>query len=108
VRNNLRRGLSQKQLAGLVQRSESWLSQVERGIRSVDKLSVLVDIAKILHVKVETLSGQPFSLAPNGEPELDGMAAIRSALGSYPGLGVTTPSPTRMHDIERLSLCQPE
>jgi transcriptional regulator with XRE-family HTH domain len=103
VRNNLRRGLSQKQLAGLVQRSKSWLSQVERGIRSVDKLSVLVDIAKILHVKVETLSGQPFSLAPNGEPELDGMATIQSALGSYPGLGVTTPAPTRTHDIERLT-----
>ncbi len=66
----LRRGLSQRQLAGLVQRSESWLSQVERGIRSVDKLSVLIDIAKVLHVKVETLSGQPFALAPNGEPEL--------------------------------------
>lgn len=98
-----RRGLSQRQLAGLVQRSESWLSQVERGIRSVDKLSVLIDIAKILHVKVETLSGQPFSLAPNGEPELDGMAAIQEALSSYPGLGVTTPPPARLHDIERLT-----
>jgi ribosome-binding protein aMBF1 (putative translation factor) len=33
-----RRGLSQAALAGLVGRSESWLSQVERGIRSVDRL----------------------------------------------------------------------
>src|SRR5688500_9881264 len=86
----LRRGLSQRELAGLVRRSESWLSQVERGIRSVDKLSVLIDIAKVLRVKVETLSGQPFSLAPNGEPELDGMAAIQAALGAYPGLGITS------------------
>ncbi|WP_428983209.1 helix-turn-helix transcriptional regulator [Phytohabitans maris] len=31
-----RRGLSQAALAGLVGRSELWLSQVERGIRSVD------------------------------------------------------------------------
>ena len=99
----LRRGLSQRQLAGLVQRSESWLSQVERGIRSVDKLSVLIDIAKVLHVKVETLSGRPFALAPNGEPELDGMTAIQDALGSYPGLGVTTPPPARLEDIERLT-----
>jgi transcriptional regulator with XRE-family HTH domain len=37
-----RRGLSQAALAGLVGRSESWLSQVERGVRSVDRLSVLV------------------------------------------------------------------
>ncbi|WP_300010597.1 helix-turn-helix transcriptional regulator [Pseudonocardia sp.] len=99
----LRRGLSQRQLAGLVQRSESWLSQVERGIRSVDKLSVLIDIAKVLHVKVETLSGRPFALAPNGDPELDGLAAIQDALGSYPGLGVTTPRPAKLSDIERLT-----
>lgn len=48
-----RRGLSQAALAGLVGRSESWLSQVERGIRSVDRLSVLLDMARVLHVEVE-------------------------------------------------------
>ena len=88
-----RRGLSQRELAGLIQRSESWLSQVERGIRSVDKLSVLIDIAKILKVKVETLSGQPFSLAPNGEPELDGMAAIQTP--SAPTPDSASPPPPR-------------
>ncbi len=98
-----RRGLSQRQLAGLIHRSESWLSQVERGIRSVDKLSVLIDIAKVLHVKVETLAGQPFSLAPNGEPDLDGMAAIEDALSAYPSLGVTTPPAARLTDIGRMT-----
>jgi hypothetical protein len=29
---------------------------VERGIRSVDRLSVLLDMAKILHVDVESLT----------------------------------------------------
>jgi transcriptional regulator with XRE-family HTH domain len=54
-----RRGLSQKELAGLVARSESWLSQVERGIRSVDRLSVLIDIARVLktHHGVPTTNG---------------------------------------------------
>jgi transcriptional regulator with XRE-family HTH domain len=52
-----RRGLSQAALAALIGRSESWLSQVERGIRSADRLSVLVEIAKILHVDVEALTG---------------------------------------------------
>jgi transcriptional regulator with XRE-family HTH domain len=37
-----RRGLSQAALAGLVGRSESWLSQVERGVRSVDRLSTIL------------------------------------------------------------------
>lgn len=51
-----RRGLSQAALAGLVGRSESWLSQVERGVRSVDRLSVLLDMARVLHVDVEALT----------------------------------------------------
>ena len=75
-----RRNISQTVLAGLVGRSESWLSQVERGTRSVDRLSVLIDIAKALHVDVTVLTGQPFSLGPNGAPELDRLAAIRTSL----------------------------
>ena len=52
-----RRNVSQTVLAGLIGRSESWLSQVERGTRSVDRLSVLIDIAKVLHVDVAVLDG---------------------------------------------------
>jgi transcriptional regulator with XRE-family HTH domain len=47
-----RRGLTQRVLADLIGRSESWLSQVERGIRSVDRMSVMVDLASVLQVKV--------------------------------------------------------
>jgi transcriptional regulator with XRE-family HTH domain len=61
-----RRGLSQAALAGLLGRSESWLSQVERGVRSVDRLSVLLDMAQVLHVDVESLTGRPWQYAPNG------------------------------------------
>lgn len=43
-----RRGISQTVLAGLVGRSESWLSQVERGVRSVDRMSVLMEMAMVL------------------------------------------------------------
>lgn len=50
-----------------------------------------------------TLSGRPFALAPNGDPELGGLAAIQGALGSYPGLGVTTPRPAKLSDINRLT-----
>ena len=73
-----RRGLSQAALAGLVGRSESWLSQVERGVRSVDRLSVLLDMARVLHVEVESLSGRPWQYAPNGGAFADGLAEVRT------------------------------
>ena len=52
-----RRGLSQAVLAGLVGRSESWLSQVERGKRAIDSHSVLVRLAEVLCVDIEELTG---------------------------------------------------
>jgi transcriptional regulator with XRE-family HTH domain len=78
-----RRGLSQAALAGLVGRSESWLSQVERGIRSVDRLSVLLDMARILHVDVESLIGRPWQLAPNGGAVAQGLDAVRQVMTRY-------------------------
>jgi transcriptional regulator with XRE-family HTH domain len=78
-----RRGLTQRVLADLIGRSESWLSQVERGIRSVDRMSVILDLASVLHVKVTDLTGQPLSLAPNGGVDFDPVADIRHALLPY-------------------------
>jgi transcriptional regulator with XRE-family HTH domain len=57
ARARRRRGLSQAVLAGLVGRSESWLSQVERGKRGVDSHSILVRLAEILRVDIEELTG---------------------------------------------------
>jgi transcriptional regulator with XRE-family HTH domain len=78
-----RRGLSQATLAGLVGRSESWLSQVERGIRSIDRLSVLLDLSRVLHVDVEALIGRPWDLAPNGGHDPDELAGLRTYFGRY-------------------------
>jgi transcriptional regulator with XRE-family HTH domain len=88
-----RRGLSQAALAGLVGRSESWLSQVERGIRSVDRLSVLLDMARILHVDVESLIGRPWQLAPNGGAVAQGLDAVRQVMTRYDHLlGIDAPA----------------
>ena len=57
ARARRRRGLSQAVLAGLVSRSESWLSQVERGKRGIDSHSVLVRLADVLRVDIEELTG---------------------------------------------------
>ena|SRR5690242_14958609 len=80
-----RRGLSQAALAGLVGRSESWLSQVERGVRSVDRLSVLLDLARVLHVDVQALTGRPWQYAPNGSALAGGLTSVRQALPATTG-----------------------
>jgi len=78
-----RRGLSQAVLVNLIGRSESWLSQVERGIRSVDRLPVLMDLAEVLRVEVESLLGRPWKLAPNGSGLPDELDATRRYLNSH-------------------------
>lgn len=84
-------------MAGLVGRSESWLSQVERGVRSVDRLSVLLDMARVLHVEVEALSGRPWRYAPNGSTLTDGLTDLRRAFTRYDHLlGDVPPSATNL------------
>src|SRR5690349_4752353 len=54
-----RRGLAQATLAGLVGRSEDWLSKIERGEREINKLDVLVEVARALRVTLGDLLGEP-------------------------------------------------
>lgn len=100
-----RRGLSQKELAGLIGRSESWVSQVERGVRSVDKFSVLVDIAQVLKTNVETLVGTRMEYAPNGDAPVEGIDMVAAALTAYPGLATGDPRDSTIHldDAQRLA-----
>ncbi|MPZ85227.1 MAG: helix-turn-helix domain-containing protein [Actinophytocola sp.] len=51
-----RRGLSQREFAPLIERSEAWLSQVERGVRPVKGLDVLEKIARVLDVPLAELA----------------------------------------------------
>ncbi|MGL5823611.1 MAG: helix-turn-helix domain-containing protein, partial [Nocardioides sp.] len=95
-----RRGLSQAALAGLVGRSESWLSQVERGLRSVDSLSVILDLARVLRVEPQHLIGRPWQLAPNGGHDADGLGEVRSFFTRYDDL--LDPRPTAAADLVQL------
>lgn len=56
ARARRRRGLSQAVLAGLVGRSESWLSQVERSQRGVDSHAVLTRLAEVLRIDIEEIT----------------------------------------------------
>jgi transcriptional regulator with XRE-family HTH domain len=83
ARQRRRRGLSQVVVAGLVGRSESWLSQVERGHRSIDSHSVLVRLAEVLNVDISQLtSGDSGAVMAKYE----GTAAIRAAMLQYESL----------------------
>src|SRR3954454_25047298 len=77
-----RRGLSQVTLAGLVGRSESWLSQVERGRRDIDSLQVIRDLAIALDVGADALIGADLP-APTLGTGHAATAAIRGYVDGY-------------------------
>jgi transcriptional regulator with XRE-family HTH domain len=87
-----RRGLSQVKLAGLLGRSESWLSQVERGVRSIDRISVLTQIAAALNVPVTELSPDPLVQEHSGEHPT--VRAVRLALSDQGALALLFGEPT--------------
>src|SRR5271166_1922213 len=80
-----RLGLSQVEFAGLVGRSESWVSQVERGVRPVDRMSVLQRVADVLSVSVAELHGDDETTDTDERPEA--FDTIRLALTGHPAIG---------------------
>jgi transcriptional regulator with XRE-family HTH domain len=78
-----RRGLSQAELARLVDRSVAWISQVERGVRKVDRMSVLEKVAETLGMPLSELAAEAPVVAATNE-EMPGAAGLRLALsGSH-------------------------
>ncbi|WP_326551641.1 helix-turn-helix domain-containing protein [Micromonospora sp. NBC_01813] len=83
-----RRGLTQQVFADRIGKSHSWVDKVERGIRSLDRISVVHTVAAVLGVTPETILG-PTTSRP--EPTTDTTAAVehlRAALARY-----DTPTP---------------
>jgi len=84
-----RRGLSQPELASMIGRSVAWVSQVERGVRKVDRMSVLESVAGALNVPLADLAAEaPVVAAVTEEPPdarglrlvLSGAHALRAML----------------------------
>jgi transcriptional regulator with XRE-family HTH domain len=93
-----RRGLSQPELARMVGRSVAWVSQVERGVRKVDRMSVLETVAAALDVPLAELAAEaPVVAAVTEEPPdarglrlvLSGAHALRAMLDGHrpPAIG---------------------
>jgi transcriptional regulator with XRE-family HTH domain len=78
-----RRGLSQPELARMVDRSVAWVSQVERGVRKIDRMSVLEALAAALEVPLAELAAEaPIVAAVTEEPP--GTGGLRLVLsGAY-------------------------
>lgn len=62
------RGLSQQDFGALIGRSQSWVSQVERGVRHVDRMSVLENVARALDVPVADLAPDSVAVAATQPP----------------------------------------
>ena len=78
-----RRGLSQPEMARMIDRSVAWVSQVERGVRKVDRMSVLEAVAAALEVPLAELAAEaPVVAAVIEEPP--GASGLRLVLsGAY-------------------------
>ena len=75
------RGMTQQAFADRLGKSKSWVDKIERGVRRLDRYSVIRDIAEVLRLDPEMLLGsrQPRSTAP----AVDGVDAVRTALARY-------------------------
>ncbi|WP_327031329.1 helix-turn-helix domain-containing protein [Micromonospora ureilytica] len=80
ARWRVRRSMTQQMLADRLRRSKSWVDKVERGVRALDRYSVIQEMAHVLRVDPEVLLGQQRP-TPAGPP--DGVDDIRSALARY-------------------------
>jgi transcriptional regulator with XRE-family HTH domain len=74
-----RRGLSQPELARMIDRSVAWVSQVERGVRKVDRMSVLESVAAALDVPLAELAAEAPVVAAVTE-EAPGASGLRLVL----------------------------
>lgn len=79
------RGLSQKELAIEVGRSESWVSQVERDVLKVERVPVLRALADALGVSVRELRPEAIASDAGSETGRAGdMDALRMAMTGHP------------------------
>ncbi|MEU8083170.1 helix-turn-helix transcriptional regulator [Micromonospora sp. NPDC049101] len=84
----VRRNMTQQQFADRLGKSKSWVDKVERGVRRLERVSNLREVAETLRIDVEVLlATRP--LRPT--PVAAGVDGIRTALARYHLRGTTRP-----------------
>ncbi|MFG3050939.1 helix-turn-helix domain-containing protein [Kitasatospora sp. NPDC048239] len=92
------RGLKQDQLAAAIDRTASWVSQVERGVQPVVRLDVLQLLADGLGVSVQVLrpdAPTPAPVPPPADEEPNDLDQARLLISGHPALDVLLSAPTR-------------
>ncbi|WP_320068983.1 helix-turn-helix domain-containing protein [Micromonospora sp. RTGN7] len=77
-----RRRMSQQVFADRLGKSKSWVDKIERGVRSLDKVSTLRDIAAVLRIDTAVLLGRDVQPVVVVE-RVQGVERIRAALSTY-------------------------
>ncbi|MEU8821342.1 helix-turn-helix domain-containing protein [Actinoplanes sp. NPDC048796] len=80
-----RRKMSQQVFADRLGKSKSWVDKVERGIRRLDKFTVVYEIADVLQVDVQLLLGREAERRPDGAGFVDPIEVeeVRAAIERY-------------------------
>ncbi|WP_020670015.1 helix-turn-helix domain-containing protein [Amycolatopsis nigrescens] len=86
-----RRNLGRKHFADMVGRSASWVDKIEKGERALLRLPMLERVAEVLNIDPAVLTDQPAAERAARCVDPTEVQAIRSALGSYPGLAPAEP-----------------
>lgn len=85
-----RRKMSQQVFADRLGKSKSWVDKVERGVRRLDKFSVVYEIADVLQLDVQLLMGKDPERRPGSVNGIDQVEVedIRAALERYDQISV--------------------
>ncbi|WP_255686686.1 helix-turn-helix domain-containing protein [Micromonospora okii] len=82
ARWRVRRRMTQQMLADRLGKSKSWVDKVERGVRALDRFSVIQEIAEVLRVDASVLTGTDARRAA-AFSGVEGVKALRAALARY-------------------------
>jgi transcriptional regulator with XRE-family HTH domain len=99
------RGMSQRELAAVMSRSESWVSQVERDVQPVERLSMLHALAQALGVSVRDLRPEAVPDTDRAEERSNDLDGLRLELSGHPTLAKLFAEPERPAppvDLDRL------
>jgi transcriptional regulator with XRE-family HTH domain len=101
-----RRKMSQQVFADRLGKSKSWVDKVERGVRRLDKFSVVYEIADVLQVDVQMLLGKDPERRPDSLNCVDQVEVeeIRAALERYDQISsffYAPPEPPVMEEMRK-------